>query len=126
VTPGGHDQGRDEAPLRSDPESDHDAGGGGVVAGRLLSLLSPTGRHGAWHPDRLCQESGFSPSAVMVALLELVLARQVTLRADGCYERVLTRLPRLPHLPRRAPDQPRRACLAPRSAGQQPEAARSS
>jgi hypothetical protein len=120
VTPGGHDQGRDEAPLRSDPESDHDAGGGGVVAGRLLSL---TGRHGAWHPDRLCQESGFSPSAVMVALLELVLARQVTVRADGCYERVL---PRLPRLPRRAPDQPRLACQAPRSAGRQPEAARSS
>jgi hypothetical protein len=129
VTPRGHDRGRDEAPLRSDPESDHNAGAGGAVGGRLLSLLSLpslTGGHGAWHPDRLCQESGFSPSAVLVALLELVLAHQVSLRADGCYERVLPRPPRLQRLPHRAPDQHRLACQVPRSAGRRPEAARSS
>jgi hypothetical protein len=129
VTPRGHDQGRDEAPLRSDPESDHEAGAGGAVGGRLLSLLSLpslTGGHGAWHPDRLCQESGFSPSTVLVALLELVLAHQVSLRADGCYERVLPRPPRLKRLRHRAPDQHRLACQVPRSAGRRPEAARSS
>jgi hypothetical protein len=112
VTPRGHDQGRDEAPLRSDPESDHDAGAGGAVGGRLLSLLSLpslTEGRGAWHPDRLCRESGFSPSTVLVALLDLVLAQRVRMCADGCYERVL---PRLPRLPRRGAD-PRRSDQAP-------------
>jgi hypothetical protein len=118
VTPGGHEQGRDGAPLRSDPESDHDAGVRGTVGARLLSLLSLTEGHDAWHPDRLCQASGFPLSAVLVALLELVLAHQVSLRADGCYERIL---PRLQRRSRRAPDRTRLPCRAPLSAGRRPE-----